>query len=244
LHTASTTNPDEISRFNELAVTWWDPQGPMWPLHKLNSIRLPFIVEALSREGLSSKEDESPLRGLRVLDIGCGAGLLSESMAALGASVVGVDPAERNIAIAREHARKGGLDIDYREGSVEALEQSEFDVVLNMEVVEHVDELQTFMQRCCQLTRPGGMQFLATINRNPLSWLVAIVGAEYVLRWLPRGTHQWHKFVKPGEATDMLRDGGLDVLTCRGVSVNPITRGYKVTEFTGVNYMLAARKTG
>ncbi len=242
MNTAATTNPDEISRFNELALTWWDPQGPMWPLHKLNRIRTPFIVEALSREGLAREETEYPLQGLRVLDIGCGAGLLSESMAALGASVVGVDPAERNIAIARQHARDGGLDIDYREGSVETLDESGFDVVLNMEVVEHVDHLQTFMERCCQLTRPGGVQFLATINRNPLSWLVAIIGAEYVLRWLPRGTHQWHKFVKPGEATDMLREGGLDVLTCRGVSVNPVTRVYKVTEFTGVNYLLAARK--
>ncbi len=239
----STTSQDELSRFNQLAATWWDPAGPMWPLHRLNGVRLPFILDALSEEGLMARLSQHPLRGLRILDIGCGAGLLSESMAALGASVTGVDPAHRNIEIARAHARESSLDINYLEGSVETLGDGQFDVVLNMEVVEHVENLTVFMRRCCELTRPGGMQFLATINRNPLSWLVAIVGAEYVLRWLPRGTHQWRKFVKPAETQRMLRQGGLDVLTSRGVSINPITRAYKVTTFTGVNYMLAARKS-
>ena len=177
-----------------------------------------------------------------VLDIGCGAGLLSESVASLGAKVTGVDPAEHNIAIARSHAANSGLDINYLEGSVETLRDAMFDVVLNMEVVEHVDNLDLFMARCNELTRPGGMQFVATINRNPLSWLVAIVGAEYMLRWLPLGTHQWRKFVKPAEVAAMLRDGGFNVLASRGVSVNPLTRSYKVNGFTGVNYMVAARK--
>ena len=243
VNTATTTNQDELKRFNELAATWWDPTGPMWPLHRLNSVRLPFILDALAGEGFATHRGQHPLRGLRVLDIGCGAGLLSESMAALGANVTGVDPAERNIEIARAHASESGLDIDYLNGSVESLDGREFDVVLNMEVVEHVENLEGFMRRCCELTRPGGIQFLATINRNPLSWLVAIVGAEYVLRWLPRGTHQWRKFVKPAEACTMLRQWGLHVLTSRGVAVNPLNRSYKVTAFTGVNYMLAARKS-
>ncbi len=240
----ATIHQDEISRFNALAATWWDPTGPMWPLHRLNAVRVPFIRAALEQEVLAPGSPPGNLRGLSILDIGCGAGLLSESMAALGASVTGVDPAGRNIAMARDHARQSGLDVTYLEGSVDTLTLGQFDVVLNMEVVEHVENLELFMSRCCELTRPGGLQFLATINRNPLSWLVAIVGAEYVLRWLPRGTHQWHKFVKPAEAAGLLNLGGLDIISERGVSVNPLTRGYRITGFTGVNYMLAARKHG
>ncbi len=239
-----TTSQEEVSRFNTLAATWWDPVGPMWPLHRLNTLRAPFILDVLRQEGMAMGPRSSPLQGLRILDIGCGAGLLSESMAAHGASVTGVDPAERNIAIAREHARASGLEVTYLHGSVDTLELDTFDVVLNMEVVEHVENLELFMARCCELTSARGLQFLATINRNPLSWLVAIVGAEYVLRWLPRGTHQWSKFVKPPEALKLLADGGLDPLTSRGVSVNPLTRGYRLTNFQGVNYMLAARKRG
>lgn len=239
---ADTANHEEIERFNALAETWWDTTGPMWPLHKLNAVRVPFILEVLSQQKLVSGSPEKPLQGVRVLDIGCGAGLLSESMAAAGARVTGVDPAARNIAIARAHAQESGLDIEYLQGSVESLDKQQFDVVLNMEVVEHVENLDIFMARCNELTRPDGLQFLATINRNPLSWLVAIVGAEYVLRWLPRGTHQWRKFVTPAQATALLAAGGLEPVIHRGVSVNPFTRAYRVTEFTGVNYMLAARK--
>lgn len=238
----NTGNCEEIEKFNALAATWWNPDGPMWPLHKLNHVRLPFILQALSREGFGGDDPAYPLRALKVLDIGCGAGLLSESMASLGASVTGVDPADRNIAIATSHAEQSGLDIEYLEGSVETLQDRDFDIVLNMEVVEHVDNLPFFMSRCNALTRPGGMQFLATINRNPLSWLVAIVGAEYVLRWLPRGTHQWRKFVKPDELESMLANDGLELREKRGVSVNPFNRAYTVTRFTGVNYMMAARK--
>ena len=242
MNTAKTINEDEIRKFNDLAATWWNPQGPMWPLHKLNATRVPFIVDTLSRAGWLSGDETFPLRGMRILDIGCGAGLLSESMASLGAHVTGVDPAQGNIDIARQHARSQDLEIDYRQGSVESLDCAPFDLVLNMEVVEHVENLETFMSRCCELTRPGGLQFVATINRNPLSWLVAIVGAEYVLRWLPRGTHQWSKFVKPVEAERMLRSGGLTPIRSSGVSVNPFTRAYRITPFVGVNYMLASCK--
>ena len=235
-------NPGEIERFNQLAATWWDPQGPIWPLHKLNAARVPFILDMLSTYMAVSPADALPLKGLVVLDVGCGAGLLSESMARLGARVTAVDPAEQNIRIAREHARRSGLDIDYRIGGVEAVSEERFAVVLNMEVVEHVEQLPRFMAQCCALTAPGGMQFVATINRNFLSWLVAIVGAEYVLGWLPKGTHQWSKFVTPREAAAMLAEGGLSVVEERGVVVNPIARAIKVSKFSGVNYMLAAAR--
>ncbi len=238
----TTVDPAEIARFNDLATTWWDATGPMWPLHKLNEIRVPFIVDSLQRAGFAKDTGGQPLSGLRILDIGCGGGLLSESMAALGARVTGVDPASHNIAIAEEHARNTGLDTTYLTGTIDAINTASFDVVLNMEVVEHVEALDVFMARCCALTRPGGMQFLATLNRNPLSWLVAIVGAEYILRWLPRGTHQWQKFVRPAEAAHLLHQHGLTVVDQRGVSINPLTRHYRISEFTGVNYMLSARK--
>lgn len=244
MNAIDTASRAEVARFNALATTWWDPGGPMWPLHRLNNVRVPFILDQLEQASFAAGPPARRLAGLRILDIGCGAGLLSESMAALGAIVTGVDPAERNIAIARDHARASGLAITYLHGSVDTAELGQFDVVFNMEVVEHVENLELFMSRCCEVTSPDGLQFLATINRNPLSWLVAIVGAEYVLRWLPRGTHQWRNFVKPAEAETLLGAGGMEVIASRGVSVNPLTRGYRVNEFQGVNYMLAARKRG
>ena len=164
-------------------------------------------------------------------------------MAERGACVVGIDPAERNIRIARRHAEQHGLSIDYRVGSLEALTATEtFDVVLNMEVVEHVEHLPSFLAGCCDHTRPEGLHFVATINRTPLSWLVAIVGAEYVLRWLPRGTHDWAKFVRPLEAQDMLERYGQQVVARAGVAVNPVTKHYRLTDFLGVNYMLVAQR--
>lgn len=218
----------------------------MWPLHKLNALRAPFIAHTIQRQLLGEQAPESDpsaaLRGLRILDIGCGAGLLSESMATLGAIVTGVDPSARNIDIARAHAGTRGLQIDYRQGAVEDLAGDAFDVVLNMEVVEHVESLPTFMAHCCRLTRPGGLQFVATINRNLVSLLVAIVGAEYVLRWLPRGTHQWRKFVTPAEMAALLALGEQDIVERRGVAVNPFTRHYKLTPSDRVNYMLAAKR--
>lgn len=244
MNTSNTASREEIVRFNAMAETWWDQTGPMWPLHRLNAIRLPFILDILQQQSLAAGSVEKPVEGLRVLDIGCGAGLLSESMAALGATVTGVDPAERNIAVARDHARCSGLSITYLQGSVDTLDLGQFDVVLNMEVVEHVENIEHFMARCCDLTRDGGLHFLATINRNLLSWLVAIFGAEHILRWLPRGTHQWRKFVKPIEAAGLLSAGNMDVIASRGVAVNPLNRAYTVTDFLGVNYMLAARKRG
>ncbi|MEJ2322381.1 MAG: bifunctional 2-polyprenyl-6-hydroxyphenol methylase/3-demethylubiquinol 3-O-methyltransferase UbiG [Gammaproteobacteria bacterium] len=237
-----TVDPQEIARFNTLAETWWDPAGAMWPLHRLNALRAPFILENVKRHLTVSAGDTLPLQGLTVLDIGCGAGLLSEAMARQGAQVTGVDPAKRNIEIARHHAREQGLTIEYLEGTAEDLQGRQFEMVLNMEVVEHVENVAAFMRSCCALVKPGGMHFVATINRNPISFLVAIVGAEYVLRWLPRGTHHWRNFVKPGEAVGMLEQGGFSVAETRGVSVNPFTRRYNLTQSTRVNYMLVATK--
>lgn len=240
---ASSARPAEIVRYNALAAQWWQADGPMWPLHKLNALRAPYVVARVCEELQLPAESSQPLHGLRILDIGCGAGLLSEAMARQGAQVTGIDPAERNIAIAREHAIQQGLTIDYRVGALEALvDEPVFDVVLNMEVVEHVEGLRDFMALSCAHVRPGGLQFVATLNRNPLSFVVAIVGAEYILRWLPRGTHQWRKFVKPAELDGMLVAGGQTVLDRRGVSVNPFTRGYSLTDFLGVNYMLVSRR--
>lgn len=239
---SNTVSASEMARYNQLAQTWWQPDGPMWPLHKLNALRAPYVVAQICQQLDLDATRGQPLAGLSVLDIGCGAGLLAEAIASHGARVVGVEPAERNIQIARSHAATANLAIDYRAGSVEALQADElFDVVLNMEVVEHVEQLPTFLAACCAHTKPGGLHFVATINRTPLSWLVAIVGAEYVLRWLPRGTHQWRKFVKPAEVEHMLAQHGQQIVDRAGVSINPLTRHYRLVDFLGVNYMLAAR---
>jgi len=240
---STTADPAEIARYNSLAATWWQPDGPMWPLHKLNDLRGPYVVNQICTQLVIERDRPKPLSGLAVLDIGCGAGLLAEALAAQGASVLGVDPAKRNIEIARAHALNQGLDIEYRVGDVGLLKPSEhFDAVLNMEVVEHVAHLPSFIERCCAHTRPGGLHFIATINRSLASWLTAIVGAEHVLGWLPKGTHQWRKFVKPNEAQTLLEQHHHQIVARTGVSINPLTRHYRLTPFLGVNYMLTARR--
>ncbi len=238
----NTASNVEITRYNSLAATWWDETGPMWPLHKLNALRAPFIIDHVVRRGLGVGRVK-PLTGLRVLDIGCGAGLLAESMAAEGADVVAIDPAEKNIAVASAHARQQGLAIDYRVGTLEeAVGDERFDVVLNMEVVEHVADLPAFMAGCCATTRPGGLQFVATINRTWRSLIVAKWGAEYVLNWLPRGTHRWRQFVRPFELREHLRAGGLSPVHLEGVSVNPLNKRFSLTSDVQVNYMMVSRR--
>lgn len=240
---APNADPQEVERYQALARTWWDDQGPMWPLHRLNALRVPFIVEHACRHFGRDPESARPLEGLRALDVGCGAGLLSEAMARAGATVTGVEIAERSVSIAREHAERSGLDIRYEQGSVESLDASEaHDLVLNMEVVEHVPDLGAFVGEASRRIAPGGLTVLSTINRNPLSWLVAIVGAEYVLGWLPKGTHQWRRFVKPTELAALLERDGLELVDRKGVRVNPLTRAFTLTDFLGVNYMLVARR--
>ncbi len=227
----------EIDQFNGLADVWWDAGGPMWPLHKLNNLRVPFVQQSIQTHfGAGS------LEGITILDIGCGAGLLSEAMAGLGATVTGVDPAARNISIARQHAQHSNLEIEYLEGSIEVIHGRCFDVVLNMEVVEHVEDLKAFMTACNVAVAPGGLEIVATLNRNIRSFIFAILGAEYILRWLPKGTHHWRKFVTPLELTRLLIADGLQTFKQAGVSVNPFTRAYRVSQDTRVNYMLLATR--
>jgi 2-polyprenyl-6-hydroxyphenyl methylase/3-demethylubiquinone-9 3-methyltransferase len=240
----SSVDPQEAARYSALADTWWDPKGPFWPLHRLNKLRVVYIREKLSELFQRDSQTEKPLTGLRTLDIGCGGGILSESMAALGANVHGIDVVERNILIASHHSQQSGLPIYYETVTAEALAEQgvQYDVVLNMEVVEHVANLAGFMAACTQLVRPHGVMFVATINRNLWSWITAIVGAEYILRWLPRGTHQWRRFPKPHELEALLHKGEMQVIARQGVRVNPFTKRMALTDFLGVNYMLVAIK--
>ncbi|MDB5560716.1 MAG: ubiG [Hyphomicrobiales bacterium] len=240
----TTINDDEVAKFGALAEEWWDPKGKFRPIHKFNPVRLGYIREkALGHFGKDGNSMR-PLAGLRVLDIGCGGGLLSEPMARLGAAVVGADAAERNIKIAKLHAEKSGLEIDYRAATAEALAASgeRFDIVLNMEVVEHVDNVPLYMKSCADLVAPGGLMFVATINRTARALALAIFGAEYVLRWLPRGTHTYEKFLTPDEIRALLNRNGLRVSDQTGVVYNPLRDAWGLSRDMGVNYMVLAEK--
>ncbi len=240
----ATVDPRETEYYQRMADFWWDRDGPFWPLHGLNALRVDWIHERLCELSGRDPRGENPLAGLRVLDIGCGGGILAESMARLGARVTGIDVVEKNIRIAALHATGGNLDIDYRLVTASDLARGgeRFDVVLNMEVVEHVADLPAFMAACCELVAPGGVQFVATINRTPKSWLFAIVGAEYVLRLLPRGTHRWRAFRRPAEIESLLGAGGLEVVERSGVRLNPFARHFSLAPSLSVNYMLMARR--
>ncbi|MFT6011246.1 MAG: 2-polyprenyl-6-hydroxyphenyl methylase/3-demethylubiquinone-9 3-methyltransferase [Candidatus Pseudothioglobus sp.] len=239
--TASTVRPEEIKKFNQLAETWWDTTGPMWPLHRLNALRVPFILAQVQQHLHLAAEDT--LQNVSVLDVGCGGGILAESMARLGASVYGIDMAERNIYTARQHSQGTDLDLSYAVMEIQQLPaEQQFDVVLNMEVVEHVDDLVGFMASCGRATKPGGMMIVATINRTLYSLVTAKIAAEYVLRWLPRGTHDWRRFVTPVEAMKFLKDMGFGLGELTGVGVNPLKRNMHLTSFLGGNYMLVAMK--
>ena len=241
---ARSIDPDEVAYYERLALTWWDTSGPFWPLHRLNTLRVAYLRQFLADYFQRDASLPQPLAGISMLDVGCGGGILSEAMARLGASVTGIDVVERNIAVARRHSQYAELDIEYRLISAEALlaEGVTYDVVLNMEVVEHVADLPGFMQACCELVAPTGVMTLATINRTWLSWLFAIVGAEYILRWLPKGTHQWRRFPKPEELEQHLSNHEMNVIARTGVRVNPLTRGFGLTSIMAVNYMLIASR--
>jgi len=244
LNDHASVDPEEAARYAALADKWWDRSGPFWPLHRLNELRVEYIRQTLCDHFRRDGGAPDPLTGLRTLDIGCGGGILSEAVARLGAQVHGVDVVERNIAIARHHAQQAGLSIRYEMITAEALTRrgDQYDVVFNMEVVEHVADLAGFLQAGSQLVRPGGLMFIATINRTLLAWLTAIVGAEYILRWLPRGTHQWRRFPTPEELERLLSQDRMRLIAQSGVRVNPITRRMALTRFMGVNYMLVAEK--
>lgn len=243
----SIIDPAEVEKFDRLAREWWDTSGPMAPLHKFNPVRLAYLRDLLTARLVPAQaEARRPLAGLRVLDVGCGGGVLCEPLARLGASVTGIDPAPTNVEVARLHAEQAGLAIEYRVDTVEALAAAgeRFDAVLAMEVVEHVPDVPAFTRALCACVRPGGMLVMATINRTLKSFALAIVGAEYVLRWLPRGTHDWSKFVTPAELEAAIRSGGLEIVEQRGVTYNPLADAWRASRDTDVNYMLAAMREG
>ncbi len=242
----STIDPGEIEKFQAMAAEWWDPEGKFKPLHMLNPCRLDYITTQIAGEFDRDLRAERPFDGLRILDIGCGGGLLAEPMARLGADVVGVDAAERNIPVAQAHAAQSGLDIDYRHATAEALVETgeaSFDVVLNMEVVEHVADPLAYLTACQRLLRPGGLMICSTLNRNPKSWVMAIFGAEQVMRWLPKGTHDWSKFITPDELYDLIRRAGLAPVDRMGFVFNPLTWSWRLSERDlSVNYVTASTK--
>ena len=237
-------DPREAERFQALADKWWDAKGPFWPLHRLNAFRTEYLKHVLA--GLFNRDPAAvqPLKGLELLDVGCGGGILSESMARLGARVHGIDVVLKNVEIARLHARESGLPVEYAAVHAKALRQHQvqYDAVLNMEVVEHIPNPAALVDDCAALLRPGGALVLATINRTWLSWLFAIAGAEYILRWLPKGTHRWDRFVKPEELAGFAEQCGLQLIAQTGVRINPINRRFALTPMMAVNYMMVAQR--
>jgi 2-polyprenyl-6-hydroxyphenyl methylase/3-demethylubiquinone-9 3-methyltransferase len=242
----TTIDAAEVERFSAMAAEWWDPSGKFRPLHKFNPVRLAYIRDQVAARFGRDPHAAKPFEGLRILDIGCGGGLLCEPMARLGAEVVGVDPSETNIEVAKLHAAESRVEVDYRATTAEELADAgeKFDVVLNMEVVEHVADVGLFVERCAEMVKPGGIMFVATINRTLKALGLAIVGAEYLLRWLPKGTHQYDKLVRPDELEKALAGAGMRIADRTGVTYNPLSDRWQRSKDMDVNYMLLAEKVG
>lgn len=243
--TGGTVDAGEVERFERIARTWWDSAGPMKTLHRFNPVRLAFIRDHVAQHLGRDPRDGRPLEGLSVLDVGCGGGLLCEPLARMGATVTGIDPAPTNVEVARLHAAQSGATSSYRQATVEEIvaEGKRYDVVLAMEVVEHVADVDLFVGACCQAVKPDGLLFMATLNRTLKAFALAIVGAEYVLGWLPRGTHQWEKFVTPEELEDAIDRGGLSIADSTGVVFNPLDGSWRLSRDMGVNYMVCAGRS-
>lgn len=241
-----TVDDEEVARFSALAETWWDTRGKMAVLHKFNPVRLAYIRDAACKKFDRDPKKLDCLAGLRVLDIGCGGGILSEPLARLGATVVGADASETNIEVARLHAAKSGVAVDYRASTAEALADAgeRFDIVLAMEIIEHVADVELFVARCAEMVKPGGFMVVATLNRTLKSFALAIVGAEYVLGWLPRGTHKWDKFITPNELEIALESAGMEISGETGVLYNLLADRWQLTSDTDVNYMVVAEHIG
>jgi 2-polyprenyl-6-hydroxyphenyl methylase/3-demethylubiquinone-9 3-methyltransferase len=239
-----TVDPAEIAKFERMAADWWSPTGQFRPLHKLNPARIAFIRDVAATHFSRDMQAGRPLAGLGLLDIGCGGGILSEPMTRLGAATVGIDPSDTNIGIARAHAAKAGLAVDYRAATAETLAAAgeRFDIVLAMEVVEHVADVPAFVATCAALVKPGGLLFLATINRTPKAFALAIVGAEYLLRWLPRGTHQYSRLVRPAELEAAFHAAGLEANEKTGIVYDPLADTWSRSSDMDVNYMVAAAR--
>ena len=235
-------NKKEIEKFSNMAAEWWDPEGKFKPLHKFNPIRIKYIKENIIKE-FQLKNKNHPLSGINVLDIGCGGGLLSEPMCRLGANVTAIDASNKNIAIANLHAKKNNLKINYLCSSPEKLKiAKKFDVILNMEIVEHVEDVDFFLKSCANLLKKNGLMFVATINKTLKSYIFAIVGAEYVLRWLPIGTHEWEKFVKPEELKSILIKNNLNLKKIDGMNFNILKNEWNVSKDLSVNYIAEFKK--
>ena len=241
---ATTIDDAEVARFSAIAAEWWSPTGKFRPLHKFNPVRLAYIKEQVCQHFNIDPSKPKPFKGLRILDIGCGGGLLCEPMSRLGAEIVGADASETNIEVAKIHAEQTGVTIDYRATTSEALaaDGEQFDIILNMEVVEHVADVDLFMASCCEMVKPGGLMFMATINRTAKARMLAIFMAEKVLRWLPVGTHEFEKLVKPEELEEAFAKGGMSLLDESGVTYNPVLDRWSKSKDMDVNYMMLATK--
>ena len=239
----STINKEEIQKFSRLADEWWDVNGKFKPLHMFNPIRIEYIISMLKQHFKINNSKKNFLNGLNILDIGCGGGLISEPMARLGAKVTGIDASEKNIKVAKIHSKKNKLEINYLNKSPEQLKNvKEFDVILNLEIVEHVENVNFYIRSCYDLLKKDGIMFTATLNRSLTSYLKAIIGAEYILRWLPIGTHDWNKFLKPEELEKILHDEKFHTLDLSGLEFNPISNKWKKTQNLSVNYIVSSLK--
>ena len=240
---STTINKEEIQKFSKLADEWWDVNGKFKPLHMFNPIRIEYIIEKIKKYFKIKKNKADFLEGLNILDIGCGGGLISEPMSRLGANVTGIDASEKNINIAQLHAKKSGLQINYINASPEELNEVEkFDIILNLEIVEHVDNVNLYIKSCSKLLKKGGLMFTATLNRSFISYVKAIIGAEYILRWLPIGTHDWNKFLKPEELENFLSHEKFSTVDIKGLKFNPFFNKWKKSNDLSVNYIITSLK--
>ena len=240
---STTINKEEIQKFSRLAEEWWDVNGKFKPLHMFNPVRIKYITEKTKIHFNLKKNKSNYLEGLDILDIGCGGGLISEPMARLGANVTGIDASEKNINIAKLHSKKNGLKINYLNDSPENLKHIEkFDIILNLEIVEHVNNVNLYIKSCYKLLKKNGLMFTATLNRSFISYIKAIIGAEYILRWLPIGTHDWNKFIKPEELEKFLLDEKFSTLDIKGLSFNPFLKKWRKTNDLSVNYIISSLK--
>ncbi len=239
----STINKEEIQKFSNLADEWWDVKGKFKPLHMFNPIRIEYIIDKIKQHFKIKNNNPDFLKNFEILDIGCGGGLISEPMARLGGLVTGIDASEKNIKVAQVHSKKNNLKIRYLNKSPEQLNEHEkFDIVLNLEIVEHVEDLNLYLKSCSNLIKKNGLMFTATLNRTLISYLKAIIGAEYILRWLPVGTHDWNKFIKPEELEKKLLENNFQTIDVKGLSFNPILSKWKKSEDLSVNYIICSSK--
>ena len=240
---STTINKEEIQKFSKLADEWWDVKGKFKPLHMFNPIRIEYITDNIKKHLKIQNNKNFFLEGLNILDIGCGGGLISEPMARLGANVTGIDASEKNINVARLHSKKSGLQINYLNKSPENLNEKEkYDIILNLEIVEHVENVNLYIKSCYKLLKKNGLMFTATLNRSFISYLKAIIGAEYILRWLPIGTHDWNKFIKPEELEQLLNQEKFSTLNLKGLKFNPFSQKWKKSNDLSVNYIICSLK--